>query len=70
MSTFISILYWIAYGAVLGPALLVLLAGLLKTTIDLWNEYFSPDSSESDVEPSKNDIWSHLHSHARRKPLS
>ena len=53
MITFISILYWLAYGAVLGPTLLVLLAGLLKTTIDLWNEYFSPDSSESDVEPSQ-----------------
>lgn len=52
MSTLISILYWIAYGAVLGPTLLVLLAGLLKTTLDLWNEYFSPDSSESDAEPS------------------
>ena len=51
MSTFISILYWLAYGAVLVPAFLLGIACLLKTTVDLWNEYFS-DSDESCVEPS------------------
>ena len=51
MSTLISFLYWLAYGAVLVPALLLGVACLLKTTVDLWNEYFT-DSDETTVEPS------------------
>ena len=51
MSTLISLLYWLAYGVFIVPALLLGVACLLKTTIDLWNEYFS-DSDETTVEPS------------------
>ena len=51
MSTISSILYWLAYGAVFVPALLLGTACLIKTTVDLWNEYFS-DSDETSVEPS------------------
>ena len=51
MSTILSILYWLAYGAVLVPAILLGIACLLKTTVDLWNDYFG-DSDETSVEPS------------------
>lgn len=51
MSTISSIFYWLAYGAVLVPALFLGIACLLKTTVDLWNDYFD-DSDETSVEPS------------------